>query len=141
LALPDICGALEAADGRSNDKRYKQWFDNYVAPKYHGTFDGITCYRFRCSILHQGQTQHPNSQYSRIVFLEPGSSGMVMHNNVMDDVLNIDIRIFCEDVVSAVEYWLSTAQQLPHFASNLAKFAARHYGGYSINVNGTTWIG
>ncbi len=141
LALPDICSSLEAPDGRTTAARYEYWFDKFVAPKYHSFLDGRTCYQFRCSILHQGTTQHPNSQYSRIIFLEPDSSGFVMHNNVLNDALNIDVRIFCEDVISAVESWLPVAQQLPYFAANLSKFVTRHSGGLPINVNGTTWIG
>lgn len=129
LALPDICGALDAPDGLANGSRYKAWFDCHVAPKYSGLLDGCTCYQFRCSLLHQGSTQHPNSRYKRILFLEPGSSTIVAHNNVLNDALNIDVRIFCEDIVSAVQSWLPGAEKLPQFAGNLSRFVTRHPDG------------
>ena len=31
LALPDICGAISSADGTANGRKYKAWFDTYVA--------------------------------------------------------------------------------------------------------------
>src|ERR1041385_2560782 len=88
LTLPDICGSLEAPNGQAKHPLYTQWFDKYVAPKYYGFLDGETCYRFRCSMLHQG-TSRPHSQngkYSRIIFLEPNSKGFVKHNNVMNEI-------------------------------------------------------
>ena len=130
LALPDICGALEAEDGLSTQARYVAWFDQHVAPKY--TFSGRTtltgqdAYFFRCSMLHQGRMQHPRGTYSRILFVEPSSTGNVFHNNVLNDALNIDVRIFTEDIVSAVEQWLPTAGTAPRFRQNYAAFATRY---------------
>lgn len=141
LALPDICGALEAPDGIATPQRYAAWFDQHVAAKYHGSLDGQTCYQFRCSMLHQATTQHPKSQYSRILFLEPGRSSVVMHNNVIDDALNIDVRIFCEDMVTAVESWLPAARQLPHFAGNEAKCVRRYPQGLPPYIVGVPVIG
>jgi hypothetical protein len=76
-------------------------------------------------MLHQGRTQHPQGRYSRIIFIEPGAGGMIAHNNILNDALNIDVRIFCEDLCSAVEAWLPAAQQLPQFQVNLANFVTR----------------
>ncbi len=140
LAVPDICGALEAPDGLSTGARYAAWFDQYVAPTYHGTLDGQTCYQFRCSMLHQGSTQHPKSQYHRIIFLEP-TGGMILHNNVMNDVLNIDVRVFCEDIVAAAESWLPAAQKSPYYQTNLMKFVTRHPNGLAPYIVGVPVIG
>jgi len=141
LALPDICGALEAADGMASKARYIQWFDQHVAPRYHGFLDGETCYQFRCSMLHQGTTHHPQSRYSRVLFVEPGTLGLVMHNNVLNDALNIDVRIFCEDLCSAVEAWLPAAQQMPHFQANATKFVRRYPSGLPPYIVGLPVIG
>src|SRR5699024_6261516 len=46
----------------------------------------------------KGSTQHPRGRHSRIIFVEPGQSGIVLHNNIMNDALNIDVHIFCEDI-------------------------------------------
>jgi len=54
LSIPDICGAIDSENGEASGKKYAQWFDRYVAPKYHGFLVGEDCYRFRCSLLHQG---------------------------------------------------------------------------------------
>ncbi len=47
LALPDICGALESDDGHANKKRYIDWCDRYLMPKYGDGFTGADCYYFR----------------------------------------------------------------------------------------------
>src|ERR1700693_5482967 len=90
LALPDICAALESPDGEAKGDRYIAWFDRHAAS---GFLTGETAYYFRCAMLHQGKTGHPKG-YSKIVFVEPGASGTVFHNNVMNDALNLDVRIF-----------------------------------------------
>lgn len=140
LALPDICSALEASDGLANGTRYAAWFDEHVAPKYNGFLTGSDCYLFRCSFLHQGKTQHPKGNYSRILFLEPGTSSNIVHNNILNDALNIDVKIFCSDILESVEAWLPEAQKLPHFANNLAQFVARYPNGFPPYIVGTPVI-
>jgi prepilin-type processing-associated H-X9-DG protein len=57
LVIPDLCGALESPDGEAKGSRYIAWFDGHVAHAATGgtpVLDGQTCYRFRCSFLHQG---------------------------------------------------------------------------------------
>src|SRR5438132_7430853 len=83
LVIPDICSALEAKDGQANGPRYIAWFDSHVAPRYASArrppmLTGADWYRFRCSFLHQGTTQHPKSTYSRILFIEPGAAPTVI---------------------------------------------------------------
>jgi hypothetical protein len=141
LALPDICGALESLDGLAKRARYVDWFDRWLAPIYGGNLDGDTCYQFRCSILHQGRTQHPRGPYSRIFFVEPGAGSFVLHNNVFNDALNIDVRIFCEDLGASVERWLPTVEHLPHFQANLANFVTRYPNGLAPYVVGPPVIG
>ena len=141
LALPDICGALEAPDGQATRARYAAWFDKHVAPAYGGTLDGDACYRFRCSMLHQGRTQHPKAKYARLVFIEPGARGHVLHNNVVNDALNIDVRVFCEDVVHAAELWLPSAINQPQVASNMDAFVRRYPDGLPPYILGVPVIG
>jgi hypothetical protein len=64
-----------------------------------------------------------------------------LHNNVVNDALNIDVRIFCIDVMRAVESWLPSASMQPHFAANMAWFAQRYPSGLSPYVTGLPVIG
>ncbi len=141
LALPDICSALEAADGLATGARYIDWFNRNVAPRYSGSLDGETCWQFRCSMLHQGTTQHPRGRYARVLFLEPSATGLIMHNKVINDALNIDVRIFCEDLCAAVDAWLPAAQQLPHFQTNFSRFVRRYPNGLAPYIVGAPVIG
>ena len=141
LSLPDICGALEASDGIATRPRYADWFDRHVASKYKGFLTGQDCYYFRCSLLHQTSAQPGRGKYSRILFVEPGTTSNVFHNNIMHDALNIDVQIFCEDIVSAVEVWLPGAHQLPFFATNLGRCVTRHPNGLSPYFRGVAVIG
>lgn len=143
LMIPSICGAMSSADGEDTGEKYAQWFDKFVASRYSGNFTGHDCYRFRCSLLHQGRTQHSKGRYSRIIFLEPGSqsSGLTLHNNVLGDALNIDVHIFCSDIVDGAELWHKQAVSTPEYQANYAKFAARHPDGLKPYIVGVPVIG
>lgn len=98
LCVPDICAALESNNGQASGKKYRKWFNKYISNNV-----GISskdCYYFRCSFLHQRRTSHKKSSYSRIIFVQPTSSS-TFHNNIIDGVLNIDLKIFCFEIISA----------------------------------------
>jgi len=141
LALPDICAALESDNGQASKEKYVSWINTHVAPRYNGFLDGETCYYFRCSMLHQGSTQHPRGPYSRIIFVEPDQSGVVLHNNIMNDALNIDIRIFCEDLCRAAENWWRDNAAQPNVQTNLQRFVTRHPNGLAPYIRGVSVIG
>ena len=111
LAIPDICGAIGSANGKASDTKYKNWVDKYVAHKYFGMLTGEDCYYFRCSLLHQGSSQNPKSTYKRILFVEPSASTNVFHCNILNDALNIDVRIFCEDIILGAEAPLTVSRK------------------------------
>lgn len=69
LAIPDICGAMGSENGEASAEKYKTWFDKYVAPKYNNFLNGDDCYYSRCSLLHQGSSQHNKSNYKRVLLL------------------------------------------------------------------------
>jgi hypothetical protein len=141
LSIPDICAALSSPDGKTTGSRYAAWFDQNVAPKYQGRLDGQTCYQFRCSLLHEGNTVHPASQYKRVIFLEPGTNSNIFHNNVINDALNIDVRIFCYDIISSAEDWLSANEACTTFKSNSPKFIQRYANGLAPYFVGPPVIG
>ena len=137
LALPDICGAISSDDGIANGQKYKAWFDAYVAPKYGGTFDGSNCYAFRCAALHQGRSAHKNLGCTRILFLAPtDAKKLYMHNNVLNDALNLDVGEFCHDMISAVRTWMRCEASNSNFQRNMATFLKRHRGGLAPYIVG-----
>lgn len=137
LAIPDICGALGSKDGKAKGAHYKAWFDKYVAPQYAGNLDGNGCYAFRCSALHQGYAKHKDLGYERILFLDPSSSGgVVMHNNILNNALNIDVGRFCKDVVAGARQWLCNMASNCDFNRNYANFLKRYEGGLLPYIDG-----
>lgn len=141
LSLPDICGAISSTNGQATSEKFEKWFDKYIAPKYGGFLTGSDCYKFRCSLLHQGTTKHPKSNYTRILFLEPKTTNIVMHNNVLNDALNIDISIFCTDMIKGVEEWLAEVEEKEIYKINFDKFIKRYPNGLSPYITGIAVIG
>ena len=102
LSLPDICGTLQSSNGIATKNNYITWYDTYAKEPGRFAMSGEDCYYFRCSCLHKGTTQNPNSSYKRILFILPGSIPGVWHNNIIEGALNIDIKIFCSNIISSV---------------------------------------
>jgi hypothetical protein len=147
LTIPAICGSLESNDGRDSRKKYEAWFDEYVAPKYNGFLDGHSCYCFRCSLLHQGSTQYSPeyenqepSKFTRILFIEPKTTKNIFHNNIINDALNIDVKIFCQDIISGAKEWLIKKEQTENFKKNYPKLVKRYVNGLSPFISGVPVI-
>jgi hypothetical protein len=141
LAVPDICGAIGSTDGKATSSKYIEWFDKYVAPKYNGMFTGADCYYFRCSALHQGSSQHPKGTYSRILFVEPSATTNIFHSNILNDAFNIDVRIFCNDIVSGALDWLKMHETTELYKINYDMFMRRYPRGLSPYIVGVPVIG
>ena len=125
LTIPDIGGARDATDGKANRDRYTDWFDKYVAPKYFAFrtqyLTGRDCYQFRCVLLHQGQQIHPNSRYTRSVFLFAPRDNIAYCGALTLDngqTLAIDIPIFCRHMVDAARDWLDAVESTRLFQTN-----------------------
>lgn len=143
LTLPSICGALESRDGNDTGKKYANWFDKWVGPKYQSRLNGDQCYSFRCAMLHQARSIHPKLGYDRVLFLEPTfatKAGVVLHNNVIDGALNLDVGIFCRDVVDAVRVWLPKVENTPEFKRNFEKAFKRYGAGFPPYIVGVPVI-
>jgi hypothetical protein len=143
LALPDICAAMESADGEATKVRYLAWYEQHM-PRYTKgqmvSLTGLDCYFFRCSLLHQGSAQHPKSRYARILFVEPGATTNVFHINVLNDALNIDVTIFCRDILASARGWLTKAQTTASYQQNYARFMARYPEGLPPYIVGVPVI-
>lgn len=117
LTLPDICGALQSSNGEANRDKYMTWYDTYAKESNSNAISGRDCYYFRCSCVHQGISQHSKSSYKRILFLVPNNN-YTMHNNIINDALNIDIKIFCSNMISSVRKWEQEMKNNPNFIKN-----------------------
>jgi len=141
LSIPDICGAIDSENGEASANKYVQWFNKYVARKYTGFLNGEDCYYFRCSLIHQGSSQHPKSNYSRVLFVEPTATTSVFHCNILNDALNIDVRIFCSDIIEGVKEWLRKVENTELYKKNYDKFMMRHPNGLKPYIVGVPVIG
>ncbi len=141
LTIPDICGAMDSDDGKAKPARHVDWFNKYVAQKYRGFLTGEDCYYYRCSVLHQGSSQNPKSTYSRILFVEPSATTNILHCNILNDALNIDVRIFCNDIISGALLWLKENENTELYKKNYNKFMRRYSNGLSPYIGGVPVIG
>lgn len=130
LVLPDICGALASPDGIARGVHYKAWFEEYMGADY-PMLDPQDCWELRCGLLHQGRAATGN--YDRILFTAPP---MVMHNNRLNNGLNIDIGIFCDDLVNAAERWYHVSRAIEPVKSNADLLMRWHPNGYSPYIEG-----
>ncbi|MFE6135595.1 hypothetical protein [Bacillus sp. NPDC057893] len=126
LCIPDICAALQSEDGKANGNKYREWYNRYVGDKFR--MSAADCYYFRCSFLHQGSTQHEKSNYKRIIFVEPNPA-FFFHNNVIDDVLNIDLVQFCRGLIDSARKWLAEVKEEENFIKNYSKSFKRYSEG------------
>lgn len=104
LTIPDICAALESDNGKTTRVKYAEWY-NVNVKQENDFLTGEECYLYRCSCVHQGVGTGKLETYSRIVFLYPNSC-FTTHNNVLNDALNIDIILFCKQILSCTRQWL-----------------------------------
>src|SRR4051794_16232699 len=71
LTLPDIASGLESSTGTSNGRLYAEWFDQWLGPEYGAFMSGVDCYKYRCSMLHQGVAlPHKGARLQRVVLVE-----------------------------------------------------------------------
>lgn len=168
LTIPDICGALNSDNGHATADKYKEWFNKYVACKYNSAwlleksleavpesiqesvreehkpeqlFSAEDCYRFRCSLLHQGTSQHSKGTHKQILFVEPGATTSTFHLNRFGDVLNIDVPIFCNDIVDSAEQWLNEVETTERYRRNYNRVMRRYPNGLSPYIVGVPVIG
>jgi hypothetical protein len=110
LSLPDICAKIDEPSAQGSQSRYCPWFDTYVGKKYIGFLSGKDCYALRCAYLHEGTdeitSQKARQMVSRFRFIAPAPRGNMMHCNLINDVLQLQVDIFCGDIKAAVEDWL-----------------------------------
>jgi hypothetical protein len=82
---------------------------------------------------------HEELGYARILFIEPGF-GPIAHNNVFNDVLNLDVRLFCQDMIDGTLKWLSLVEGTEPYETNLKQAVQRHPNGLPPYIVGVPVI-
>lgn len=137
FTIPSICGAIESPDGQDTRDRYIAWFDRYVSGL---SLRGQDCYRFRCSLVHQGRVSHPGASFNRVIFTFPTPSGNMLHDNMLDDALNLDIPTFCRQMIDGVGVWQSSVEDQPNYQNNLQSLVRLYPNGLAPYITGTPVI-
>ena len=123
LAVPDICGYLESPNDRSQ-ARYERWFEKYMLPKYsshvggentqHIFLSSSDCYALRCALIHECREeiieQKARETLERFHFIEPPPNIQIHCNKSNNNVLQLQVDIFCKDVLEGLQNWRQDAQ-------------------------------
>lgn len=78
--------------------------------------------------------------YSRVLFVEPGATTNVFHNNILNDALNIDLRCFVSDLLTGALEWLRQAEGSANYQRNYARFMQRYPNGLAPYIVGVPVI-
>ncbi len=111
VCLPDICAALESADGKATGDRYIAWCDKHLAqPK----LTGAERRTLRNKVLHQGRaaTDKPG-RYTRFAFGQPSDAGEVDHMRVVSGTLHLDVGELARETWKGVQAWISEIRANP----------------------------
>ncbi len=161
LTIPDIAGAMDSENGWATKDKYIDWYEKWVRPRSkekmlaqlpeemrdkvpssESPLDGESCYNFRCSLLHQGRAiQNDQNKFDRIIFVEPQTSGVTIHNTIMNDTICIDLKTFCNEIISGANKWLDQAEGTKRFQKNYENFVKRHPNGLKPFIVGVPVIG
>lgn len=135
LTMPDICGRLENPKAGSQ-ARFTAWFDKFLLKRYqmkvgpmrelHTFLCGADCYALRCAFLHQGEfgidDQRAQQALESFHFIAP-RTGMLVHNNKFNNILQLQVDVFCVDICNGVEEWQASVAADADIQARLAKLA------------------
>ncbi|MGR3180996.1 hypothetical protein [Enterobacter cancerogenus] len=135
LTLPDICGATENKI-QGNGARYRDWFNRYLKKKYdqETLYDSVManepellvemdsrgieylkstpapvrftandCWALRNACLHEGIDKDRLRKFTLTI---PTKGFITGHLNSINGILQLDAKIFCEDIVKAARVWV-----------------------------------
>lgn len=136
LTLPDVCGRLATPEKKSS-VRYPAWFQQWLAPAY--TFEmsrgvrcflsGDDCYALRCSYLHEGGSdisgQAAQKALDNFHFVSP-IPGSVVHKNLIDNTLQLQVDLFCLEMADAVDRWAGSVANDPDIQSRMKSLLIIH---------------
>jgi hypothetical protein len=125
LSAPDICGwLLDPNFGSKN--RYIAWFEKYLLEKYtreaterreeHIFLSGSDCYALRCAFLHEGRENITDQRAREVLesfqFVVP-PNGWTVHKNQFNDTLQLQVDVFCRDVIDGITCFIEEIQSNP----------------------------
>jgi hypothetical protein len=123
LTLPDICAAMEHPKAKASEPQYIAWFEQWLGKKYGRHLTARDMYRLRCGVLHQGRMGQPGMPYDRIIFSLPAQI-LTRLNTLVEgqrNLLNLNAKLFCRDIVMAVEAWSAAHENDPIVQRNLSR--------------------
>jgi hypothetical protein len=143
LALPDICRSLERPRIGAGEigHWYKDWVSRYVEGKYiDAKFEECKFYAadfwlYRCSCLHSGLDAESKKRMMKFNFTPPHAAGIVIHKNYVRDRLQLQVDVFCLDMVEAVRSWLKDMNgnsEVYERMENLITIDARPLDGFIV---------
>ena len=145
LAAPDMCGWVLDPNIHSK-KRVITWFDSYLQSKYlreatenrpeHIFLNGSDFYALRCAFLHEGRenisTQKAQEILESFQFVVP-PDGWTVHKNQSDNTLQLQVDIFCNDIIEGIKSFLSDISENEDAISRLRQaLIIRHINEISI---------
>lgn len=123
LALPDICGGIEYPNEQSSKRRFIDWYDKYVIPRFHEVFSngkghlllsGSDCYALRCSFLHNGSENISDQRAQEVLhtfyFIEP-LANWKFNTRTRDKMLIMQVDRFCNLICNTAEEWLANINE------------------------------
>jgi len=134
--LPDICGWIKDP-GKGSKARCIEFFDEYLKSKYtreatenmeeHVFLTGSDFYALRCAFLHEGRDdilkQRARQVLDRFQFVV-AQEGWVVHCNQSDQLLQLQVDIFCREVSEAASKFVKDANNSPRVIKPLGSNAA-----------------
>ena len=138
LTMPDICSKLENPDSKESGKRYRMWFDKYLRPMYKSEFHGPDfhflsagdCWALRCSLLQEGSGEIAE-QKSRQVLSKFQFTTLQIHRCQMEDVLVLNVGMFCGEMTAAVNNWMRDVQADEKIQERMNSMATIESQGFS----------
>lgn len=107
IIFPDICGALENANGQSSSSNYINWANRYVADS---ALSGDEWYDIRCHILHQGITAG-RKRYPNYYFKSPGVTA-ISHKSIQPNgSIILDVHAMKDELLAGLEKWFRDVEQ------------------------------
>jgi len=123
VCLPDICAALESADGETKGARYVAWCDQYLPDPL---LSGSERWQMRCKVLHQGRASIAGGRYAGFSFAQPAANGQVDHRRLERATLVLDVGTLAAEMTAGVRKWIQrhemnlSSPEVAHIQRNLS---------------------
>lgn len=132
LTLPDICGQIETPREGSKSRSVR-WLKKWIEPLYtsqnHVFLSADDCYALRCSFLHEGVSNIEEQRARQVLndfhFITP-LPGMSIHNNKVNNTLQLQVDIFCNEIADAVDNWAIETSENPDIIERIEGLIVIH---------------